>query len=483
MEEEKKYEYGISEYPNVKEIYTKLKALVNQPIRPIRRDEMDKVLNYYNNRCQYSKALAKEARQYIPHGIEHNLSFTYPFPLAFKKAGEGYMWDVDGNRYIDFLQAGGPIVLSENYPAIREKAIEVIQSCGPVIGLFHESELKLAKLVHHYIPSVEMLRMFASGTEADMAAIRVARAFTHKKKIIKMGAGYHGWSDQLVFGLHYPGYGTRDAIGIPSECFQNTQEFFPNDLDELRDLLKRNEASGGTAAVIIEPLGPESATRPVYPDFPRRVRELCDEFGALLIFDEVVTAFRIGMGGAQGYFGVKPDLTVFGKLIAGGYPMAGAVGGRRDIMDKFGGFAGGVYVGGTLSANPLTCTAGYYTLLEMERTNTPVVAGRAGDRLCKGLQEIIDHYDLPFVVYNFGSIVHFETSGALFLDPNDQAKFAEEVGPRMQMMKEMGAAYISQGVITLIGNRMYTSLVDTNEIIDESLNRFEYVLSKVEGVH
>jgi len=483
--EKSKNEYGISEYPNVKEIYEKLGALVNQPLRPIRRDEMEKVLSYYDFRCQRSKALAEKARQFIPKGVQHNLSYNYPFPLAFEKAGHGYMWDVDGNQYIDFLQAGGAILLDENYPAVSEKVIELIQSGGQMLGLFHESELKLTELINKYMPSVEMLRLFASGTEAAMAAIRVARAYTKKKKIVKMGAAYHGWSDQLVFSVSYPGWGAREAIGIPPGCYQDTQEFYPNDLDGLRELLKENEKSGdGTAAVIVEPLGGESGTRPVYPDFNKRVRELCDEFGTLLIFDEVVTAFRIGMGGAQGYFGVKPDLTVFGKAISGGFPMAGGVGGRRDIMDMFSRLTpGGVVVGGTLSANPLSCTAGYYALLEVARTHAPVVAGKAGDRLRKGLQEIIDHYNLPFVVYNMGSIVHFETSGAWFLDLlHNEKKFLDEVGPRTQMMKEMGAAYQSQGIVTLVGNRMYTSLADTNEIIDEALNRFEYILSKVEGV-
>jgi len=210
------------------------------------------------------------------------------------------------------------------------------------------------------------------------------------------------------------------------------------------------------------------------------VRELCDEFGALLIFDEVVTGFRLGMGGAQGYFGVKPDLTVFGKCIAGGFPMAGGVGGRADVIMHFAAGIGGTgeraYIGGTLSANPLSCVAGYHALLEMERTNAPVVAGRAGDRLTKGLQAIIEKYDLPFVAYNQGSIVHLETSGVMLLDLRNPLKLAKELKPRKHMIEEMGAAYMSQGLITLAGSRMYTSLADTDDVIDEALKRFEVVL-------
>ena len=215
-------------------------------------------------------------------------------------------------------------------------------------------------------------------------------------------------------------------------------------------------------------------------DFNQKVRELCNEFGALLIFDEVVTGFRIGMGGAQGYFGVKPDLTVFGKCITGGYPMAGALGGRREVMLHLSAGIGGTgeraYVGGTLSANPLSCVAGYYALTEMERTNAPVVAGRAGDRLTKGLQEIITRLGLPFVTYNQGSIVHLETAAVMLLDFKNPLKIAREMKPRKHMMEEMGAAYMANGLITLAGSRMYTSMADTNAVIDEALGRFEVVL-------
>jgi len=392
---------------------------------------------------------------------------------------------VDGNRYIDFLQAGGPTLLGSNNPQVREKVFEMLQSCGPVTGLFHEYELKLADLIHRLMPSIEMFRMLGSGTESVMAAIRAARAFTGKKKVIKAGGAYHGWSDQMVYGLHIPGTRRMEATGIPRGATANTQEFYPTDLGALRRLMVRNRVRGGTAAVIVEPVGPESGTRPVPRDFNQKLRELCDEFGALLIFDEVVTGFRLGLGGAQGYFGVKPDLTIFGKCVTGGYPMAGGVGGRRDVMMRFAAGIGGTgeraYIGGTLSANPLSCVAGYFAILELERTNAPVIAGRAGDRLTRGLQQIIEKCRLPFVAYNQGSIVHLETSGVMLLDFRNPLKLARELKPRKHMMEEMGAAYMSQGLITLAGSRMYTSMVDTDEVIDDALNRFEVVLSSVEG--
>ncbi len=479
-------QYAISQWHNTDEIYARLKELIRQPLRPIRRERMREFLNYFDTHCARSKALTDEAKKYIPGGVQHNLAFNYPFPLAVEKACGAYIWDVDGNRYIDFLQAGGPTVLGSNYAPVRDKVFELLQDCGPVTGLFHEYELKLAQLIHRCMPSIEMFRMLGSGTESVMAAIRAARAFTGKKKVIKVGGAYHGWSDQMVYGLHVPGTGRREATGIPRGANQHTQEVFPNDLDALRRLMMLNRLRGGTAAVIVEPVGPESGTRPVHYDYNQKVRELCDEFGALLIFDEVVTGFRLGMGGAQGYFNVKPDLTIFGKCVTGGYPMAGGVGGRREVVMRFATGIGGTgeraYVGGTLSANPLSCVAGYYALLEMERTNAPVIAGQAGDRLTKGLNEIIARYQLPFVAYNQGSIVHLETSGVMLLDMKHPLKLLRELKPRKHMMEEMGAAYMAQGLITLAGSRMYTSLADTDDVIDEALNRFETVLSSVEGV-
>ena len=481
-----KQQYALSEYPDVDDVYARIKTLTKQPLRPIRRDVMAQYLAFFEQKCARSKALTDEAKQYIPGGVQHNLAFNYPFPIAIEKADGAYMWDVDGNRYIDFLQAGGPTVLGSNYAPVREKVMEVINSCGPVTGLFHEYELKLAKLIHQYMPAVEMFRMLGSGTEAVMAAIRAARTFTKKKKVIKVGGAYHGWSDSMVYGLHIPGTGRMEATGIPRGANQHTQEFFPNDLSALRRKLVANRLRGGTAAVIVEPVGPESGTRPVPFDFNHKVRELCDEFDALLIFDEVVTGFRLGMGGAQGYFNVKPDLTVFGKCVTGGYPMAGGVGGRRDVIMTFAAGIGGTgeraYIGGTLSANPLSCVAGYYALKEMERTDAPVIAGRAGDRLTKGLQTIIDKYNLPFVAYNQGSIVHLETSGVMLLDLKNPLKTLKEIKSRKHMIEEMGAAYMSQGLITLAGSRMYTSMADTDEVIDEALEKFEVVLSSVEGI-
>ena len=479
--------YAISRYPDVAEVYRRLGDLVSRPLRPIRRDAMDGYLAWFDAECRRSRELTDQAAELIPGGVQHNLAFNYPFPLAIEKAEGARLWDVDGNEYIDFLQAGGPTVLGSNYEPVRRQVAEVVEQSGPVTGLFHEYELKLAELVNRLMPACEMFRMLGSGTESVMAAIRAARAFTGKKWVVKVGGAYHGWSDQMVYGLHVPGTWRFEAKGIPFGATARTREVFPNDLDALRRKLRQNQLMGGTAAVIVEPVGPESGTRPVPFGFNAAVRELCDEFGALLIFDEVVTGFRLGLGGAQGYFGVRPDLTIFGKCITGGYPMAGGVGGRRDVMASYAGGIGGksgerAYVGGTLSANPLSCAAGYFAITEMERTGAPVLAGIAGDRLTAGLRRLIEKYSLPFVAYNQGSIVHLETSGVMLLDLKHPLRFAKQMKPRKHMMEEMGAAFTANGLITLAGSRMYTSMADTDAVIDDALERFERVLASVEGV-
>lgn len=475
--------YGISEWPNTHDLYERLNELVRQPKRPIRREHMDAVLKYFADKCSHSRRLSERASQVIPGGIQHNLAFNYPFPLAIAEAKDAHLTDLDGNRYIDFLKAGGATLLGSNDATVRQQVYELLDACGPVTGLLHEYEVKLAELICEAMPSIELFRMLGSGTEAVMAALRLARAYTGNKWVIKIGGAYHGWSDQMVYGMRIPGTGRREAIGIPRASTAYTQERFPNDLDLLRRTLWLNRLRGGTAAIIVEPLGPESGTRPVHRDFNQQLQSLCREFGALLIFDEVVTGFRVGMGGAQGYFGIKPDITILGKCLTGGYPMAGGIGGRRGVMMLLAGGIGSTskraFVGGTLSANPLSCAAGYFAIREMQRTDAAVKAGRAGDRLRRGLEEIISRLNLPYVAYNMASIVHLQTSGVMLMSMRHPLKVMKEAGPRKHMMEEMGAAFSAHGIVTLAGSRIYTGLADTDEIIDEALNRFEDVLKLV----
>lgn len=487
-------EYGIKQWQSAKEINDALKKLTSQPIYKVRGDFYKKVLEYFDTKCTKSKEITSEAKKYIPGGVQHNLAFNKPFPLCITKADGAYLFDKDGNRYIDFLQAGGPTILGSNYPAVREEAVKLINECGPVTGLFHEAELMLAKEINKHMPNVEMFRMLGSGTESVMAAIRVARCATRKKRIIKMGGGYHGWSDQMVYGLKIPGSRAfLESHGIPSKCYALTDEVRPNDLNMLEKMIKLNKMRGGTAAVIVEPVGPESGTRPIDFDYNKNVRALCDKYGCLFIFDEVVTGFRIGTGGAQGYFNIVPDLTIFGKVVAGGYPSAGGVGGKREYVS---GMAAGVatimkraYVGGTLAANPLSAMAGYTAIKTIAETNACVKAGEAGDKLTAGLKKLLEKYKLPYVVYNQGSIVHLECTGAMSYDFSSMfmpksvislLKKKKAMLERKDAMEEMGAAYTANGIITLAGSRLYTSMATTDEVIEDALNRFDKVFAEVE---
>ncbi len=484
-------QYSIRNYPDAKLITKQLDELIQKPIHTVKPDALKRYEEeYFEKKCQKSKEMIGQAQSVIPGGVQHNLAFNHPFPLVFTKAEGAYLYDIDGNRYFDFLQAGGPTVLGSNPPEVREKVMELLNNCGPSTGLFHEYEYKLAQKICELIPSVDMFRMLNSGSEACMASIRVARLATKKKNVLKMGGAYHGWSDQLAYGIRIPGSKFTQASGVPRYIFKHTQEFFPGDLHDLEKKLRRNQLHGGTAAVLIEPIGPESGTRPMDKDFNKGVQELCRKYGALLIFDEVVTAFRVGMAGAQGYFGVEPDLTVFGKVVAGGYPSAGGLGGKKEYMQYLAaGIHGGTktkkaLIGGTMAANPLSCVAGYHMLCEMEKQHACEKAGAAGDRITAGLQELVKKHNLPFVAFNQGSVCHLETVGTMHFSINwnklwEVPKVLKETSRRKKVMEHMGAAYMAEGLVTLAGSRLYTSAAYTDEMIDEALACFDRVFANV----
>ena len=482
--------FAIDEYLDAAEVTRQLDELIKKPVYSIRPDKLqDYVENYFDKKCAGSKAMTTEAKTVIPGGVQHNLAFNYPFPIVITKAEGAKLYDIDGNWYYDLLQAGGPTILGSNDPVIRDAVIDLLNTCGPSTGLFHEYEYKLAKKISDLVPSVEKFRMLGSGTEADMCAMRVARLKTGHKNVLKMGGAYHGWSDQIAYGMRIPGTKGLQSPGVPNFVFKHTDEFFPNDLEDLERKLKRNQAMGGTAAVYIEPVGPESGTRPVSKEFVRGCEFLAHKYGALLVCDEVVSGFRIGLSGAQGYYGIDPDITVFGKIIAGGYPGAGGIGGHADCMahlgaglDSDGKKIKKAMCGGTMAATPISCVAGYTALCEIEKRNACEVAGRMGDRLTRGLQELIKKYDLPFVAFNQGSICHLDSVGTMHFQidwskPWTIPGVLKQTDIRKKEMEHMGAAYMAEGIITLAGSRLYTSAAYTEEMIDDVLARFDRVFA------
>ncbi len=456
---------------------------MHSPLRALPPEALARYEAWYEQHAAASKALAAEAEQYIPGGVQHNLALNDPWPLAVTAAEGAYLTDLDGNRYIDFLQAGGPTVLGSNYAPVREKVLELLASCGPVTGLLHEYEVKLAKLIHDFMPAVQRFRMLGSGTEGGDGR-RARRPRVHRQEP-------HHQDRRRVPRLERPGrlrpahprhrlpgshrHPQRRPASSPTNCPRRHRRRSPTCSRNWRRTAAPPRSSSNRSARSPAPTRRPAATTP-------QVRELCDQHGALLVFDEVVTGFRLGMGGAQGYFGVTPDLTVFGKCVAGGYPAAGGVGGKQEVMDVF---AGGLtaagqraFVGGTLSANPLSCAAGYHALLEMDRTGAPAKAGAAGDRLRAGLDALIAARELPYVTYNFGSIVHLHTSGVLHLTL-DNPDFFTELGPRKDMLGHMSMAFAAEGVITLAGSRIYTSMADSDEVLDAALAAFDRVFAQV----
>ena len=489
--------FAIDEYLDAAKVTKDLDELITKPIYSILPEKLKEYeTEYFDAKCAKSKAMITEAKEVIPGGVQHNLAFNHPFPIVIEKAEGAKLYDIDGNWYYDLLQAGGPTILGSNDPVVRDAVVDLIKTCGPSTGLFHEYEYKLAKKISECVPSVDKFRMLGSGTEACMCALRVARLKTGKKNVLKMGGAYHGWSDQLAYGMRVPGTKGLQSPGVPNFVFKHTDEFFPNDLEDLERKLKRNQANGGTAAVYIEPVGPESGTRPVSKEFVRGCEYLAHKYGALLVCDEVVSGFRIGLSGAQGFYDINPDLTIFGKIIAGGYPGAGGVGGHEDCMaylgaglDNSGKKVTKAMCGGTMAATPVSCVAGYTAICEIEKRNACETAGRMGDRLIKGIKESIAKYNLPFVAFNQGSICHLDTVGTMHFaidwkKPWTIPGILNQTDARKKEMQHMGAAYMAEGVVTLAGSRLYTSAAYTEEMIDDVISRFDKVFAncgKLEG--
>ncbi|MGZ6316528.1 MAG: aspartate aminotransferase family protein, partial [Anaerolineales bacterium] len=364
---------------------------------------------------------------------------------------------------------------------LDSKIVELIEEQGPAVGLTHESELALAQEIVKHFPGIEMVRLLASGTEADLFAIRLARAYTGKEKIIKIGGNYHGWSDQLLLSPNFPGTGPDEAMGIPPSCYENTVEVLQNDFEGLRRTFEQHKDN--LAALIAEPTGGHAGTFMAHPEWLKTLRQLCDQYGVVLIFDEVVSGFRLSLGGGQAYYGVTPDITTLGKIITHGYAGAGAVGGKAEIMQcvhpsKSNGRK--AFTGGTMSANPIAATAGYYAIKLMEENHTVEQAAAYAAKLTHALNELFaTRKDLPFFVYNIQSIVHMETScyNGISLVENPVAR-AQEVYERYAAAQEYALVLLTQGIIPL-GDRLYCCMQHDDAALERTVAAWQHVLSLI----
>jgi glutamate-1-semialdehyde 2,1-aminomutase len=319
-------------------------------------------------KTEQSTEYFKSARKIMPGGVNSPVRAFGSVgrdPIYIEKAKGPELWDVDGNRYIDLIGSWGPMILGHTDERVVEKVSEVLKT-GTSFGTCSVPEVDLAKKIIEFVPSIEMIRMTSSGTEATMSAIRLARGFTGRDKIIKFEGCYHGHADSFLIkaGSGVVTLGLPDSPGVTKTTAKDTLTAAYNDIDSVKGLIEANR--GEIAAILIEPVGGNMGCVPSTREFLSDLRLLCDANEILLIFDEVMTGFRLARGGAQELYGIYPDLTTFGKVIGGGLPV-GAYGGRRDVMELIAP-AGPVYQAGTLSGNPLAMTAGLETLRVIEST-------------------------------------------------------------------------------------------------------------------
>lgn len=352
-----------------------------------------------------SQQLFERAVKRIPGGVNSPVRAYGAIgetPRFIEKADGAYIYDVDGKQYIDFICSWGPMILGHNHPAIKEAVFKAAEK-GLSFGCATEAEVEMAEFICDKIPHVEMIRMVNSGTEAVMSAIRVARGFTKKNKIIKFAGCYHGHSDSMLVsaGSGVMTSGVPDSAGVPVGCTKDTMIATYNDLNSVEQLLV--ESKGQVAAIIVEPVAANMGVVPPSEEFLKGLRRLCDEHESLLIFDEVITGFRLQFDGAAGYYGVKPDLVTYGKIIGAGMPV-GAYGGRRDIMCKVAP-KGPVYQAGTLSGNPIAMAAGLTQLrILSEHAEIYDRLQCKGEQLFCGIRQIFKKYEIPYQVHQVASL-------------------------------------------------------------------------------
>ena len=354
-----------------------------------------------------SHELFERAKTFFPGGVNSPVRAFRSVggePFIVKRGQGPFLFDVDGNRYVDYINSWGPLVLGHAHPAVVAALHEQAQ-LGTSYGACHEREAELAQVVRELFPSLELMRFVNSGTEAGMAVIRLARGFTGRRKIVKFEGCYHGHADVLLAkagsGVLTPGL--PDCAGVPSSAVEDTLVAEFNNPESVERIF--SACGEEVAAVIVEPVVGNCGLLVPDPAFLRALRSITEKHGALLIFDEVMTGFRVHLGGAQALYGVRPDLTMLGKVIGGGLPV-GAFGGRRDIMERLAPL-GPVYQAGTLSGNPLAMVAGLSTLSEWRKPGVFERAAGVTERLVEGLRAGAAKHGLPLVAQSVGTMFGF----------------------------------------------------------------------------
>ena len=381
------------------------------------------------------------AQQHIPGGVNSPVRAFRGVggePVFFDRADGAYLYDVDGQRYVDYVGSWGPMILGHAHPevlaAVAETAAKGLSFGAPTL-----LETRMAERVCELVPSMDMVRMVSSGTEATMSAIRLARGYTGRDKIVKFEGCYHGHADSLLVkaGSGALTLGQPSSPGVPASLAAHTITLDFNDSDQIHETFAR--IGEQIACIIVEPVAGNMNCIPPLPDFLETLREACDEFGAVLVFDEVMTGFRVALGGAQERYGVTPDLTTLGKVIGGGMPV-GAFGGRREIMERIAPL-GPVYQAGTLSGNPVTMSAGLKTLELLSAPGFFEDLEAKTERLANGLVEVAKRAGVPLTANCVGGMF-----GIFFTDVPQVTSYAQATACNVDQFKRFYHAMLARGV-------------------------------------
>jgi len=432
-----------------------------------------------------SAELHEEAVRTFPSGVTHDIRHLDPFPLYVDHAGGSRKWDVDGNEIIDYVMGHGALFLGHAYPDIT-KAVQEQAARGTHYGAGHELELKWGAAVKRLVPSAELVRFTSSGTEATLMAVRLARAYTGRDKLLKFDYHFHGWHDSVV-GARYGESDVPRSAGVPEATLSNTISIPQNDIDEV----ERRLAEGDVAAVILEPTGASWGTLPLRDGFLADLRQATARHNTVLIFDEVVTGFRVSPGGAQALYGVTPDLTAMAKILAGGLP-GGGVAGRADIIsliefrdDPDWNNRQRVFHPGTFNANPLSAAAGVTMLSLVETGGFHAHAAAVSERLVRGMNEAISGHGVNGCAYGLASCLHLSL-GAECPRPRDGAEWPNLNGkspprttPKLALALRLGM--LNHGVDLMGMTGALVSGVHTDADVDFTLAAFEGTLAEMQA--
>lgn len=409
------------------------------------------IVSAFRARTPRSYDLAQRARERLPSGLAHDSRYMWPYGIYCERAEGARKWDADGNEYVDYYGGHGALLLGHRHPEVMAAAHEQLDR-GTHFGTCHELELHWADLICEMIPCAERVRFHSSGTEATHMALRLARAYTGREKVVRFHGHYHGWHDAVAFGVDSHLDGTPTP-GVIQQVTEGVALVAPNDVDAVEKVLAREDV----AAVIIEPIGSNSGKVPTQPEVLHKLRELTKEYGALLIFDEVVTGFRVSPGGAQAHYKVTPDLTSLAKIVAGGMP-GGAVCGRKEILDWLDFEVSDqlnrekVRHQGTFNGNPACAATGSKTLEIIRDTDACERANAAGETIRRRMNEVLEEEGVPWAVYGEFSMFHiFTNPHGLDFKPTAFDASALEHGDfkgenRKQLLAKMRLAMLNQGI-------------------------------------